>query len=75
MYEVLLLSTTKEYGFSPVGHEWDTEIRQAHVYPNTETRFPRKFKVEFSNIAQRYFIDKKTSTVQFIALTSTKKNA
>ena len=73
-YEVLLLSTTQENGFAAVGNEWETEIRQAHVYSNSETRFPRKFKVEFPNITQRYFIEKETSTVQFIALTVEDKN-
>ena len=55
-YEVLLLSTTREDGFTPIKNEWDTEIRQAHVYSRSETRFPRQFKIEFSNIDQRYFI-------------------
>ncbi|MFB2918438.1 MULTISPECIES: hypothetical protein [Aerosakkonema] len=64
--------------------EWKVEQRPAYIYRPDETRFPQKFivpdalnpiiKDEKNNpnkvkIAQRYFIDRETSTVHFIALT------
>ncbi|BAZ02574.1 hypothetical protein NIES37_65870 [Tolypothrix tenuis PCC 7101] len=71
-YEVLLLSVAGEYAdFSPVGKDWDIQDRNAHLYGSTETRFPKGFPEKAANIAQRYFIDKQTSTVHFVALTIT----
>ncbi|MDZ8108251.1 MAG: hypothetical protein RM338_21885 [Nostoc sp. DedQUE12a] len=69
-YEVLLLSIAGEYSdFIPVGKDWETQDRDAHLYASTETRFPKGFPEKKSDIAQRYFIDKQTSTVHFVALT------
>lgn len=84
-YTVLLLSNTgKESAFTPVGEEWKTEQRSAYGYRRDETRFPQSLvypesldirisheetKTNKPKLAQRYFIDKKTSTVHFVALT------
>lgn len=79
-YEVLLLSIAgKHPDFKIVGEcaegkeneVWRTEDRDAHLYSSTETRFPKAFpaKEKELNIGQRYFIDKQTSTVHFVALT------
>lgn len=71
-YEVLLLSNAdSEPGFIAVGQNWETQLRQAHLYPSTETRFPKGFTYESNKIAQRYFRDSKTATVHFVALTIT----
>jgi hypothetical protein len=69
-YEVLLLSIAGEYpDFAKVGEDWQTQDRDAHLYSSTETRFPKGFPSKKLDIAQRYFIDKKTATVHFVALT------
>ncbi|MBN3895670.1 MAG: hypothetical protein HWQ41_10475 [Nostoc sp. NOS(2021)] len=69
-YEVLLLSVAGEYSdFASVGEDWQTQERDAHLYSSTETRFPKGFPSKKLDIAQRYFIDKKTATVHFVALT------
>lgn len=79
-YEVLLLSITGEHpDFEIVGEcakgkkseIWRTEDQDAHLYSSTEIRFPKAFpaKEKELNIGQRYFIDKQTSTVHFVALT------
>jgi hypothetical protein len=69
-YEVLLLSVAGEYSdFLPVGKDWETQDRNAHLHSPTETRFPKGFPDQESDIGQRYFIDKQTSTVHFVALT------
>lgn len=71
-YEVLLLSNTdSEPGFIAVGQNWETQLRQAHLYRSTETRFPKGFSSTSANVAQRYFIDTQTATVHFVALTVT----
>lgn len=72
-YEVLLLSqvepdTAKLEGFQAIGSGWQTVERTAHFYPATETRFPKGFSHKDIKIAQRYFIDKDTATVRFVAL-------
>lgn len=77
-YQVLLLSNADSLPeFSPIEKTWETKTRDAFFYAqqNRETRFPRKFQVECFDIAQRYFIDAKTATVHFIALTVKTKNA
>ncbi|QMS87205.1 hypothetical protein HUN01_06270 [Nostoc edaphicum CCNP1411] len=69
-YEVLLLSIAGEYpDFTIVGEDWQTQDQDAHLYSSTETRFPKGFPSKKLDIAQRYFIDKKTATVHFVALT------
>ncbi|MBE9138830.1 hypothetical protein IQ254_16785 [Nodosilinea sp. LEGE 07088] len=68
-YSVLLLSETEKVdGFDKVGAEWETCDRPAHTYPPTETRFPQGLADRGINIEQRYFRDKKTATVHFVAL-------
>ncbi|MCG5057180.1 MAG: hypothetical protein KA714_04035 [Limnoraphis sp. WC205] len=59
--------------------EWETEVRDAYLYQPTVTRFPNRFKYPDNfnpdnfKIAQRYFKNKRTSTVHFIALTIQEK--
>ena len=56
--------------FQPLGKDWQIEERNAHFYQKTETRFPKGFDYpEDLNIKQRYFQDKTTATVHFVALT------
>ncbi|GAB1543766.1 hypothetical protein NUACC21_64420 [Scytonema sp. NUACC21] len=74
-YEVLLLSqveTDAKLGFKPIGKSWQIVDRDAHFYPETETRFPKGFSHQDIKIAQRYFMDKDTATVRFVALTVSK---
>jgi hypothetical protein len=68
-YSTLLLSNSdKVDGFDAIGDEWETCDRSAQVYPPTETRFPHGIADRGINIEQRYFRDKKTATVHFVAL-------
>lgn len=57
--------------FAPVGNgNWQTQDRQAHFYPKTETRFPKGLHYPTAlDIGQRYFLDAQTATVRFVALT------
>jgi hypothetical protein len=75
-YEVLLLSVAdkEHHNFIELGEDWHTQDRDAHLYFHTETRFPKGFSAQELDIAQRYFIDKKTSTVHFVALTIKNKH-
>jgi hypothetical protein len=70
-YEVLLLSingTNSE--FQPLGEHWQIQERKAYFYQSTETRFPKGFDYPSNlDIKQRYFQDKTTATVHFVALT------
>jgi hypothetical protein len=71
-YEVLLLSINGVNSeFQPLGKEWQIEERKAYFHPSTETRFPKGFDITPTNlkIKQRYFQDKTTATVHFVALT------
>ncbi|MDD1428034.1 hypothetical protein MEO94_27005 [Dolichospermum sp. ST_sed9] len=70
-YEVLFLSINGQNSeFEPLGKDWQIEERNAHFYQKTETRFPKGFDYpEDLNIKQRYFQDKTTATVHFVALT------
>ena len=73
-FSVLLLSTTgSEPGFKPIGQKWETQQRDAHIYPATETRFPKGLSSANVDVAQRYFMDADTATVHFVALTVAKK--
>jgi hypothetical protein len=68
-YSVLLLSANQPYdSFEPVGKAWEVYVQDAHVYPKTETRFPKGINDQQVNIGQRYFADPKTATIHFIAL-------
>jgi len=69
-YEVLLLSIIDNHSdFQPLDNDWFVEERNAHLYPPTETRFPKDFIFPEVNIKQRYFLDRKTANVHFVALT------
>lgn len=73
-FSVLLLSTTgSEPGFKGIGQKWETQQRDAHIYPATETRFPKGLSSTKVDVAQRYFMDADTATVHFVALTVAKK--
>lgn len=70
-YSVLALSSTDDItGFEPIDSEteWVTCDRDAQVYPSTETRFPKGLAANGIDIGQRYFQDKQTATVHFVAL-------
>lgn len=70
LYDVLLLSIGGENSdFKLVGDAWERKDRDAHLYSPSETRFPKEFYTGDLAVKQRYFIDSKTATVQFIALT------
>lgn len=70
VYDVLLLTIAGEHtDFKLVGDKWETKDRDAHLYSQTETRFPKEFYTADLAVKQRYFIDSKTATVQFVALT------
>ena len=70
-YEVLFLTTGENHHeFQGLGENWQVEERNAHFHQKTETRFPKDFKYPGNlNIKQRYFQDKTTATVHFVALT------
>jgi hypothetical protein len=74
-YDVLLLSKDdNDYSeFDSFAQTWQAEDRKAKFYPEIETRFPKRFiypkKPETLNIGQRYFKDKNTGIVHFVALT------
>lgn len=70
-YSVLLLSAEGEYpDFDPIGDSWDVQVQDAHPYPMKETRFPQglNYKEKEFNFGQRYFLNKQTATVHFVAL-------
>lgn len=70
IYEVLLLSTTGEQPeFTKIGETWETQQRKAHLNSPTDRRFPKNLPPEKTDIAQRYFINAKTATIHFVALT------
>ena len=90
-YDVLILSKNnftlgdfKLEGFEKVSGNWETSDFKAYLYEN-ETQFPKKFvykklkneniKPKDISIGQRYFQDKDTTTVHFIALTVLQKTA
>lgn len=67
-YSVLLLSTTNGVkGFDPIDADWGFRDLPGKVYPATETRLPQEVVHRGINIEQRYFLDKKTETVHFVA--------
>ncbi|AFY68743.1 hypothetical protein Pse7367_0432 [Thalassoporum mexicanum PCC 7367] len=76
-YSVLLLTTKKLVeGFKSLPGEWEYEDRYAHLYKKNQdkTRFPKPFvgevpKSKDSSMGQRYFKNKQTCTVHFVALT------
>ncbi|MBR8832949.1 MAG: hypothetical protein DSM106950_02610 [Stigonema ocellatum SAG 48.90 = DSM 106950] len=80
-YDVLLLSRVEVNleGMQPVPNNWEIWDFNAYFY-NDETKFPNGFTFKGLNdeditipIGQRYFKDKDTATVHFIALTVKEK--
>jgi hypothetical protein len=72
---VLVLNLNQEeIEFKKVGNDWKIQTRNAHIYLSTETRFPKNFNQSNLTLRQHYFMDKDTSTVQFVALTATSKS-
>lgn len=71
-YNVLLLSTAQNgtEGFTAIPGDWETCDRTAHFYGKDDARFPKGFTYpDHLPIYQRYFLNAKTSTVHFVALT------
>lgn len=69
-YDVLLLSIDGlDADFKIVGESWNYCDRPAQFIRNENQRFPKSLTYPNIKIAQRYFIDSKTGTVQFVALT------
>jgi hypothetical protein len=80
-YETLLLSRveTDLEGFEAIGKNWEWCDRAAYFHGIDETKFPKSFiykgendeKLDSNNISigQRYFQEKRTATVHFVALT------
>ncbi|GAA6623441.1 hypothetical protein [Scytonema sp. NUACC26] len=70
-YQVLILSSqsTKPDGFRDLQRDWEIIEQNALVHPPNKTRFPKGFNSDKVDIAQRYFRDRQTATVHFVALT------
>ena len=80
-YQALLLSRveTDLEGFEAIGDNWEWYDRAAYFHGIDETKFPKSFiykgekdeKLDSNNISigQRYFQEKRTATVHFVALT------
>lgn len=74
-YSVLLLSnqTDPVSGFTALDGNWETCDRPAHCHESKETRYPKGFYfdtgIEREAIQQRYFRDRRTATIHFVALT------
>ena len=82
-YQALVLSRVEAdlEGFEPIDKdcEWQTCDRTAYFHPLDEPKFPKTFvykgenneKIVSNNISigQRYFQEKRTATVHFVALT------
>lgn len=54
--------------------DWSFSDRPAKIYPETETRLPKKIINQIPKdqaLKQRYFIDRNTATIHFVALTLT----
>jgi len=72
VYDLLWLGTETppdEFDFKVIEGDWESEVRNAQLYPDKETRLPKGVKKTSCNVQQRYFRDKRTSTIHFIALT------
>ncbi len=71
-YSVLLLSKdlASVDGFTAISGDWQTRDRTAHFNGKTDARFPKSFIYpDDLPIQQRYFLNAKTATVHFVALT------
>jgi hypothetical protein len=71
-YDLLWLGTQPPPGeFQTMAGDWEYCDRPAKVYPSSETRLPKgvpEFSSDF-NLQQRYFVDRDTAIVHFVALT------
>ncbi|WP_448564803.1 hypothetical protein [Trichothermofontia sp.] len=74
-YSVLLLSNSAAPvdGFTPSPGDWETRDRLVRCHDSKETQYPKGFYfdqgVNPNYIRQRYFRDRRTATVHFVALT------
>ncbi|WP_414754257.1 hypothetical protein [Anabaena sp. CCY 9910] len=70
-YQILLLSSQEIVpGFKPIKRDWEIMEQSVLLHSQDETRFPKGLESDVvNNIAQRYFRDKNTATVHFVALT------
>jgi hypothetical protein len=80
-FDALLLSkdnvsSSNLSAFEAIGGDWQLEDHEAEIYGknkyknrDSETRFPKDFRNSASSMKQRYFIDCRTGTVHFVALT------
>lgn len=71
-YDLLWLGTQPPLeGFQSLAGDWDYCDRPAKVYPKTETRLPKGVPASTQSlkIVQRYFCDRNTAIVHFVALT------
>lgn len=77
-FSVLLLSLDEPqtHTLNKLKNNWKTEDRNAHIYRQNETRFPKgvdalSAEIDQNNfpLGQRYFQDAETATIHFIALT------
>ncbi|NJS12564.1 MAG: hypothetical protein HC789_20395 [Microcoleus sp. CSU_2_2] len=86
VYEALILSMVEAdlEGFEPIGENWEYCDRAAYFHDINEPKFPKTFiykgekdeKIDSKNISigQRYFQDKRTATIHFVALTVRSEN-
>ncbi len=76
-YSLLLLSEAQDGtdGFEALAGDWETMTRSAHCHDSKETQYPKGFQFhgvgpqQIQQIQQRYFCDRRTATIHFIALT------
>jgi hypothetical protein len=72
-YELLLLhceQSVSKWQFTPIGQSWIvSDALNTCFYDIDETRFPQEFQIAGkAKLYQRYFQDKDTATVHFVAL-------
>jgi hypothetical protein len=74
-YSVLLLSNVLDVaeGFRAIPGNWESISRSVQCHDSKETQFPKGFHfgadVKTDQIQQRYFRDRRTATIHFVALT------
>jgi hypothetical protein len=74
-YSVLLLSDVVDEaeGFRAISGNWESINRAVQCHDSKETQFPKGFHfgadVKTDQIQQRYFCDRRTATIHFVALT------
>ncbi len=77
-YSVLVLSNQSDPvpGFTALDGNWEACDRPAHCHESQETRYPKGFyystDIKPEAIQQRYFRDRQTATIHFVALTRIK---